>query len=67
MLMQKTDLSSWTGEQLLDVLTLMVRSQPREVSVMDAKDEAIKLLKEELCKRPETLYKFVETRLMFEK
>ena len=67
MLDNKTDLTKWSGEALLDVLKIMIQAQPREVAIMDARDEAIKLLKTELFRRPEALYKFVETRLMLEK
>lgn len=64
---KETNLKAWTGEALLDVLKIMLQAQPREVSIMDARDEAVKRLKAELVQRPETLYQFVEKRLLLEK
>lgn len=65
--MKETNLTTWSDDQLLDVLKIMIKAQPRDISVMDAKDEAIVLLREELIKRPHVLFQFVEKRLMFDK
>lgn len=67
MVSKDTNLTSWNGDQLLDVLKIMLQAHPREAKVLDARDEAIKILKAELYKRPDVLYKYVETRMIIEK
>jgi len=63
----KTNLSTWSDPALFDVLMIMLKARPREVSVMEARLDAVNAIKAELMKRPKALYDFVEMQLQFDK